>query len=68
METIGVTSIDPWFVLDDEPLIKDLYYFDKLAYTIGGRATLEKFCNTLPKGKDAFKKKMREIESLEKTD
>lgn len=66
MKTIGVTSIDPWFVLDDDPLIKDLYYFDKLAYTIGSIPVLEKFCKSFPKGGDNFKKKMEEIERLEK--
>lgn len=66
METIGVTSIDPWFILDDEPLIKDLLYFDKLIYTIGFRQSLEKFCNTLRNGKESFKKKIQEIEKLEK--
>ena len=67
METIGVTSIEPWFVLDDEPLIKDLFYFDKLIYTIDKRASLEKFCNTLPNGKEKFVEKINEIERLEKT-
>ena len=66
MQTIGVTSIDPWFILDNEHLIKDLYYFDKLAYTIGSVPILENFCNSLPKGKDDFKKKMIEIGRLEK--
>ena len=37
METIGVTNIDPWFTLDDLPLVRDLFYFDKLIYTIGWR-------------------------------
>src|SRR6266542_1928730 len=66
METVGVTSIDPWFVLDDESLIKDLFYFDKLVYTVGYRKSLEKFCNTMPKGKESFRKKMEEIDELEK--
>jgi len=66
METIGVTNIDPWFVLDDDPLIKDLFYFDKLFYSVSFRQSLEKFCNTLPHGKESFKKKVREIEELEK--
>jgi hypothetical protein len=65
MKTIGVTSIEPWFVLDNVPLIKDLYYFDKLVYTIRNRPSLEKFCNTLPLGKEMFKEKMKEIEQLE---
>lgn len=66
MKTIGVTSIDPWFVLDDTPLIRDLYYFDKLAYTIGSIPALEKFCKSLPKGGDDFRRRMQEIEQLEK--
>ncbi len=65
METIGVTSIEPWFVLDNEPLIKDLYYFDKLVYTIGNRDILERFCNTLLNGKEKFREKIQEIERLE---
>ena len=66
MKTIGVTSIEPWFVLDDEPLVKDLYYFDELVYTIGSIETLEKFCTTLPNGKGKFREKIQEIEILEK--
>lgn len=66
METIGVTSIEPWFVLDDDPMIKDLIYFDKLIYSYIHKETLEKFCNTLPNGKNKFKEKIQEIERLEK--
>jgi len=66
METIGVTCIDPWFVLDDDPMIKDLYYFDKLIYKIDYPQGLENFCNALPKGKNKFKEKIQEIEKLEK--
>ena len=66
METIGVTTIDPWFVLDDEPLIKDLFYFDKLVYYTGKIETLEKFCKTLPNGENKFVEKIKEIERLEK--
>jgi len=65
METIGITSIDPWFTLDDDPLVKDLFYFDKLVYTIGKREILEKFCSTLPGGKEKFTNKIQEIEKLE---
>lgn len=57
METIGVTSIDPWFVLDDDSLLKSLYYFDKLVYRLDHKDALEKFCNSLPNGKNKFKKK-----------
>jgi len=66
MNTIGVTSIEPWFVLDDDLLIMDLLYFDKLVYTIEKRELLEKFCRALPNGAEKFKTKMFEIECLEK--
>ena len=65
MDIIGITSIDPWFTLDDDPLVKDLFYFDRLVYTIGSRETLEKFCATIPRGKEKFKAKIKEIEKLE---
>jgi hypothetical protein len=65
MDIIGITSIDPWFTLDDDPLVKDLFYFDRLVYTIGRREILEKFCSTLPGGKEKFTAKIKEIENLE---
>jgi hypothetical protein len=65
METIGVIEIEPFFVLDEEPLMKDLFFFDKLVYNIDKRIQLEKFCNSLPKGKESFIKKIQEIEKLQ---
>lgn len=64
MKSIGVTSIDPWFILDDESLTKNLLYFDKLVYNCGRKDLLENFCRTLPKGADYFKAKMNEIDIL----
>jgi hypothetical protein len=66
METIGLTSIEQWFIFDEESLIRDLYYFDKLVYTIGNRDALERVCNSMSNGKEKFKKKIQEIEKLEK--
>ncbi|MBI5371460.1 MAG: hypothetical protein HZA79_05470 [Sphingobacteriales bacterium] len=66
METIGVTRIEPWFVFDDDTLVKDLFYFDKLMYSLGDKASLENLCNSFPYGADKFKEKMEEIEKLEK--
>jgi len=65
MDIIGIVSIDPWFTLDDDPIVRDLFYFDRLVYTIGKRDILEKFCSTLPRGKDNFTAKIKEIEKLE---
>jgi hypothetical protein len=67
MKTIGVVSIDPWFVLDDsDSLLKDLIYFDELIYTIGSRDALRNFCYSLPKGGQEFESKLKELETLEK--
>ncbi|MGM9508205.1 hypothetical protein ACS5NO_10770 [Larkinella sp. GY13] len=66
MESVGVTGIDPWFILDDEPLVKDLYYFDRIVYTMTAKSALEEFCNTTSSGKKKFKEKIKEIEKLEK--
>jgi len=66
MRTIGIFTIDPWTLLDDSSMKKELLYFDHLNYFIRGKATLEKLCNSLPKGKEAFIKRMNELEELEK--
>lgn len=66
MKTVGVISIDPWFVLDDsDSLLNDLAYFDELVYDMRAREGLEMFCRTLPKGGKIFEAKLREIEALE---
>ncbi len=66
MQTIGIFTIDPWTLLDDSSMKKELLYFDHLKYFIRGKDTLEKFCNTLPRGKETFIKRMNEIEELER--
>src|SRR5579872_7195499 len=65
METVGVTTIDPWFLLEEEPLIKNLYYFDKLVYCLDGKETLEKVCKAISGDSKHFTDKMKEIEILE---
>jgi len=67
MKTIGVVSIDPWFVLDDtDSLFKDLIYFDELIYRFDSRDTLRELCYSIPTYADRFEKKMRNIEDLER--
>jgi hypothetical protein len=66
MKTVGVVSIDPWFVLDDtDSLLRDLVYFDKLVYNIGSRDALKNFCYSLPNGAKDFELKLKELETLE---
>jgi len=67
METIGIFTMDPWTLLDDSSMKTELLYFDHLKFFIRGKDILEKFCNTLPKGKESFDKRMRELAELEKT-
>lgn len=66
MKTIGIYTMAPWTLLDDSSMKTELLYFDHLKYFIRGKETLEKFCNTLPKGKESFEKRMKELEELEK--
>lgn len=67
METIGVIYFEPWYVLEDESIRKNLIYFDKLVYRIGSVEILEKFCLALgTKGKESFTRRMKEIEELQK--
>lgn len=67
MKTVGVVSIDPWFVLDDtDSFFIDLIYFDKLVYTVVARDALKQFCYSLPKGGKHFESKLKELEILEK--
>lgn len=66
MVTIGVISIDPWFMFERFSLQRDLLYFDRLLYTMSHKDTLELFCTTLTKSPELFEKKMQEIEVFKK--
>ena len=66
MKTIGIFTMDPWTLLDDSSMKAELLYFDHLKYFIRGKEILEKFCNTLPRGKESFDKRMKELDELEK--
>lgn len=66
MKTIGVTTFDPWYYIDERPLINDLIYFDHLVYETPVLESNEKFCSSFPGGAIKFKEKLSEIETLEK--
>lgn len=66
MKVVGIFSLDPWTLLDDSSMKRELLYFDNLKYFITGKEVLEKFCNVLPNGNVAFQKRMKELEELEK--
>lgn len=66
MKTIGVTTFDPWFYLDDIPILNDLIYFDHLVYETPVLESNEKFCATFPNGQQKFNARLKEIEKLEK--
>jgi len=65
MERIGVTNIDFWFILDEDPLIKEFVFFDKLKFFYLGKKNLIKLCKTIPGGEDKLKEKVKEIEILQ---
>lgn len=66
IESIGVKEIDPWHLIDNQPLVRELFYFDKLVYTFPGKEILENMFHNLPDGDKKFEQKISEIEQLEK--
>lgn len=66
MITTGVFTLDPWTILEDSSMKTELLYFDHLKYFISGKETIEKFCKTIPNGKESFDRRMKELEELEK--
>lgn len=67
MESIGVISIDPWFILDHESLISKLFYFDKILFKWEHKEVLQKFSLAITGSHENFKGKQREIDKLEKS-
>jgi hypothetical protein len=65
METIGVTEIDPWFVIDNKSLMNDLVYFDQLVYKLEYVEVLEKLAFAFTGSTEQIKWKLKEIEILE---
>ncbi len=62
-----MVCIEPWFLMNNEPLTKGLVYFDKLVYNIDMIHGLEQACgNDFPNAKEKLHEKLRVIEILEK--
>lgn len=67
MESIGVITLDPWFILDHESLISKLFYFDRILFKWDYKESLQKFSLAITGSHDNFKGKQKEIENLEKS-
>ncbi|GAA6766486.1 hypothetical protein AAFH68_24280 [Flavobacterium sp. CGRL1] len=62
MNTVGFLTIEPWYLFEETPLMRDLLYFDKLIYSSENISRCENICDMLPFGKGLVQKKMKEIE------
>lgn len=66
MNTVGFLTIEPWYLFEETPLMRDLLYFDKLIYSSENISRCENICDMLPFGKGLVQKKMKEIEIYSK--
>lgn len=69
MNTIGFLSFEPWYILEETPIAKDLLFFDKLMFSSASIETAELVCSNLPlrpQDKDIVKRKLAEIEKYMK--
>lgn len=65
MNTIGFLSFEPWYILEETPIAKDILFFDKLMFSSASIAPAELVCSNLPlrpRDKDLVKRKLKEIE------
>lgn len=62
MNTVGFLTVEPWYLFEETPLMRDLLYFDKLTYSSENISRCEEICEMLPFGKGLVQKKMKEIE------
>jgi hypothetical protein len=65
MKTVGIITIDPWTAFDDKSIMRELYYFDELVYSISSKPLLEKFSSITPSFSENFKTNIAQIERLE---
>jgi hypothetical protein len=69
MNTIGFLSFEPWYILEETPIVKDIMFFDKLMFSSTSIETSEFVCSNLPlrpRDKELVKKKLKEIEKYMK--
>lgn len=69
MNTIGFLSFEPWYILEETPIAKDILFFDKLMFSSASIASAELVCSNLPLrpcDKDLVKRKLKEIEKYMK--
>lgn len=69
MNTIGFLSFEPWYILEETPIAKDILFFDELMFSSASIASAELVCSKLPLrscDKDLIKRKLREIEKYMK--
>lgn len=62
MNTVGFLTVEPWYLFEATPLMRDLLYFDKLTYSSENISRCDEVCEMLPFGKGLVQKKMEEIE------
>jgi hypothetical protein len=65
MNTIGFLSFEPWYILEETPIAKDILFFDKLMFSSASIESAELVCSNLPlrpQDKDLVKRKLKEIE------
>jgi hypothetical protein len=70
MNTIGFLSFEPWYILEETPIAKDLLFFDKLMFSSASIESTELVCSSLPlrpQDKDLVKQKLVEIEKYMKS-
>lgn len=69
MNTIGFLSFEPWYILEETPIAKDILFFDELMFSSASISSAELVCSKLPLrscDKDLIKRKLREIEKYMK--
>ncbi|WP_269003635.1 hypothetical protein [Aquirufa ecclesiirivi] len=65
MNTIGFLSFEPWYILEETPIAKDILFFDRLIFSSASIESADLICSNLPLrpcDKNLVKRKLEEIE------